>query len=183
MRTVIRAFRDALFTELFPERQSTRDVPKTLIFAKDDSHADDIVEILLEEFGERNAFAQKITYRTTGRKPEELISEFRNNYYTRIAVTVDMISTGTDIKPLEITQPEGPSFQVDGNQVRWQNWSFVIGFNAREGLTLHHLRYADGGKDRSILYRASLTEIPSLRPFTVLRWPGGRLNVPQRVLG
>lgn len=63
------------------------------------------------------------------------------------------------IKPLEIAQPEGPSFQVEGYQVRWQNWNFVIGFNAREGLTLHHLRYADGGKDRSILYRASLTEM------------------------
>src|SRR5207244_703460 len=63
----------------------------------------------------------------------------------------------TGIQPLEITQPEGPSFQVDGNRVTWQNWSFVVGFNAREGLTLHHLRYNDGGKDRSILYRASLT--------------------------
>ncbi len=65
----------------------------------------------------------------------------------------------TGIKPLEITQPEGPSFEVDGYQVRWQNWSFVIGFNAREGLTLHHLRYNDGGVDRSVLYRASLTEM------------------------
>jgi primary-amine oxidase len=65
----------------------------------------------------------------------------------------------TDIKPLEITQSDGPSFSVDGYSVRWQNWSFVIGFNAREGLTLHHLRYNDGGKDRSVLYRASLTEM------------------------
>ena len=65
----------------------------------------------------------------------------------------------TGIKPLEIAQPEGPSFQVEGHQVKWQNWNFVIGFNAREGLTLHHLRYHDGGKDRSILYRASLTEM------------------------
>ena len=56
----------------------------------------------------------------------------------------------TDIKPLEITQPEGPSFAVEGNQVRWQKWSFVIGFNAREGLTLHHLRYTDGGRERSV---------------------------------
>ncbi|MBM4005763.1 MAG: primary-amine oxidase [Planctomycetes bacterium] len=64
-----------------------------------------------------------------------------------------------DIKPLEITQPDGPSFTVDGYQVSWQNWKFVIGFNAREGLTLHHLRYHDGGQDRSILYRASLTEM------------------------
>ncbi len=64
-----------------------------------------------------------------------------------------------DIKPLEITQPDGPSFQVEGNQVRWQKWQFVIGFNAREGLTLHHLRYRDGDRDRSVLYRASLTEM------------------------
>lgn len=64
-----------------------------------------------------------------------------------------------DIKPLDIKQPQGPSFQVDGRQVRWQKWSFVVGFNAREGLTLHHLRYNDQGKDRSVLYRASLTEM------------------------
>jgi len=64
-----------------------------------------------------------------------------------------------DIKALEITQPDGPSFEVDGYQVSWQKWSLVIGFNAREGLTLHHLRYNDEGQDRSILYRASLTEM------------------------
>ncbi len=64
-----------------------------------------------------------------------------------------------DIKSLEILQPEGPSFEVEGYQVRWQKWSFVIGFNAREGLTLHDLRYRDGERDRSILYRASLTEM------------------------
>jgi primary-amine oxidase len=63
------------------------------------------------------------------------------------------------LKPLEITQPEGASFQVDGYQVRWQNWSFVIGFSAREGLTLHHLCYDDHGKKRSVLYRASLSEM------------------------
>ncbi len=64
-----------------------------------------------------------------------------------------------DIKPLEITQPEGPSFQVEGNVVRWQNWSFVVGFNAREGLVLHHLCYNDKGRQRPILYRASLSEM------------------------
>jgi primary-amine oxidase len=64
-----------------------------------------------------------------------------------------------DIKPLEITQPAGPSFTVEGNRVKWQNWDFVIGFNAREGLTLHHVRYADDGRERSVLYRASLTEM------------------------
>ena len=64
-----------------------------------------------------------------------------------------------DIKPMSITQPEGPSYSLDGNQIIWQNWEFVIGFNAREGLTLHHLHYNDRGRKRPILYRASLTEM------------------------
>ena len=99
IRTVVRAFRDALFTDLFPGRTW---VPKTLIFAKDDSHADDIVQIVREEFGKGNEFCRKITYKTTGAKPEDLIAEFRNSPMPRIAVTVDMIATGTDIKPLEV---------------------------------------------------------------------------------
>ncbi len=65
----------------------------------------------------------------------------------------------TDIKPLVITQPEGPSFLMEGNQIAWQKWKLVIGFDAREGLTLHDIRYTDGGRDRPILYRASLTEM------------------------
>lgn len=97
IRTIIRTFKEKLFTELFPGRTH---VPKTLIFAKDDSHAEDIVEIVREEFGKGNEFCKKITYRTT-EDPETLIKEFRNSYNPRIAVTVDMISTGTDIKPLE----------------------------------------------------------------------------------
>jgi primary-amine oxidase len=68
-------------------------------------------------------------------------------------------SPRTDVKPVDIKQPDGPSFRVDGHQVHWQKWSFVVGFNAREGLTLHHLRYDDGGRQRSVLYRASLTEM------------------------
>ncbi len=99
IRTVIRTFRDRLFTEIFPGRTT---VPKTLIFAKDDSHADDIVKIIREEFDKGNDFCQKITYRTTGAKPADLIQKFRNSPNPRIAVTVDMIATGTDIKPLEI---------------------------------------------------------------------------------
>lgn len=98
IRTVIRTFRDKLFTEIFPGRP---EVPKTLIFAKDDSHAEDIVHIIREEFARGNDFCKKITYKTTGQKPEDLIIEFRNSYNPRIAVTVDMISTGTNIKPLE----------------------------------------------------------------------------------
>jgi primary-amine oxidase len=65
----------------------------------------------------------------------------------------------TDIKPLEITQSQGPSFALEGNQIAWQNWDFVIGFNAREGLTIHHVRYSDHGRKRPILYRGSLTEM------------------------
>ena len=98
IRTIVRTFRDKLFTEIFPSRT---EVPKTLVFAKDDSHAEDIVRILREEFGKGNDFAQKITYRTTGAKPEDLIASFRNSYFPRVVVTVDMIATGTDIKPLE----------------------------------------------------------------------------------
>ncbi len=63
------------------------------------------------------------------------------------------------IKPLTITQPEGPSFSLEGNRMQWQNWDFVIGFNAREGLVIHDVRYVDGGRARPILYRASLTEM------------------------
>jgi type I restriction enzyme R subunit len=96
IRTVICTFKNKL-PEIFPHR---KEVPKTLVFAKDDSHAEDIVRIVREEFGKGNDFCKKITYRTE-EKPENLISSFRNSYYPRIAVTVDMISTGTDIKPLE----------------------------------------------------------------------------------
>ena len=99
IRTVVQTFRDKVLTEIFPGRTW---VPKTLIFAKDDSHAEDIVRIVREEFGKGNDFCQKITYRTTGVKPEELIAAFRTSPMPRIAVTVDMIATGTDIKPLEI---------------------------------------------------------------------------------
>ena len=99
IRTVIQTFRDRVTTEIFPGREH---VPKTIVFAKDDSHADDIVNIVREEFGKGNEFCQKITYRTTGAKPEDLITQFRNSFNPRIVVTVDMIATGTDIKPVEI---------------------------------------------------------------------------------
>lgn len=98
IRTVIRAFRDNL-PEIFPRR---REVPKTLIFAKTDSHADDIIQIVREEFGEGNAFCKKLTYLTKIEEdPKSVLSQFRNDYHPRIAVTVDMIATGTDVKPLE----------------------------------------------------------------------------------
>jgi type I restriction enzyme R subunit len=123
IRTVLQQFRDKVLPDAFPGRN---EVPKTLIFAKDDSHADDIVRIAREVFAEGNEFCQKITYRTGFTKvtkkvknddgcesevvewvrtanlsPDEILSNFRNSFYPRIAVTVDMISTGTDVKPIE----------------------------------------------------------------------------------
>ena len=123
IRTVLQQFRDKVLPDAFPGRQ---EVPKTLIFAKDDSHADDIVRLVREVFAEGNDFCQKITYRTGYTKltrkvtnadgtesevtewvktsnltPDEILSNFRNSFYPRIAVTVDMISTGTDVKPIE----------------------------------------------------------------------------------
>jgi type I restriction enzyme R subunit len=77
------------------------EVPKTLIFAKTDSHAEDIIEIVREEFAEENKFCKKITYKSD-EDPKAVLSQFRNDYYPRIAVTVDMIATGTDIRPLEV---------------------------------------------------------------------------------
>jgi type I restriction enzyme R subunit len=98
IRTVLATFKEKLFTELFPGRTT---VPKTLIFAKDDSHADDIVQMVREVFGKGNDFATKITYRSRDGKPNDLLQSFRNSLYPRIVVTVDMIATGTDVKPLE----------------------------------------------------------------------------------
>jgi type I restriction enzyme R subunit len=105
IRTVLSTYRDVLPVELFPGRTL---VPKTLIFAKDDSHAEDIVHLCREVFGRGNDFCKKITYQAkhpvTGKpaKSKELIKEFCLSPSLRIAVTVDMIATGTDIKPLEV---------------------------------------------------------------------------------
>lgn len=101
IRLIIRTFRDHL-PEMFPDRLDEKgafEVPKTLIFAKTDSHADDIIQLVREEFGEGNRFCKKITYHTDD--PKGTLAQFRNDYLPRIAVTVDMIATGTDVKPLE----------------------------------------------------------------------------------
>ncbi len=95
IRTVIRAFHDN-WPNIFPGR---KELPKTLIFAKTDSHADDIIQTVRQEFGEGNDFCRKIT--NAAKNPKSSLSAFRNEYYPRIAVTVDMIATGTDVKPLE----------------------------------------------------------------------------------
>jgi len=109
IRTVIREFKDKLFTDIFPGR---KEIPKTLFFAKNDHHAEDILEVIREEFDLGNKEAVKVTYKperslgdgtkhSASGKPEAVIQRFRNSYQPRIAVTVDMIATGTDIKPLE----------------------------------------------------------------------------------
>jgi type I restriction enzyme R subunit len=96
IRKIIKTLKDSLKTEIFPNRT---EVPKTLVFAKTDSHADDIINIILEEFGEENKFCKKITY--NAEQPSALLQSFRNSYNPRIAVTVDMIATGTDVKAIE----------------------------------------------------------------------------------
>lgn len=105
IRTIIKEFKRALEQVIYPDRwnadRTEYEVPKTLIFAKTDSHADDIINIVREEFGEGNDFCKKVTYKID-EDPKSVLNRFRNDYYPRIAVTVDMIATGTDVKPLEV---------------------------------------------------------------------------------
>ena len=104
IRTIITAYKDALRKDIFPNRFDEKgeyEVPKTLVFAKTDSHADDIINIIREVFDEGNDFCKKVTYKIE-EDPKSVLNRFRNDYYPRIAVTVDMIATGTDVKPLEV---------------------------------------------------------------------------------
>ncbi|MEJ8840101.1 type I restriction endonuclease subunit R [Ramlibacter sp. AN1133] len=146
IRTVVRTLRDKWNVDLFPQRE---EMPKTLVFAKDDNHAEKIVEILREEFGRGNEFAQKITYRTTGTSPEQLIKDFRTAYYPRIAVTVDMIATGTDIKPVEVVvfmrSVKSRSFfeQMKGRGVRICNTTDLQQVNPGEHVVKDHFVIVD----------------------------------------
>ena len=120
IRQVIQAMKTAVETKIFPSR---REVPKTLIFAKTDSHADDIINIVREVYGQGNAFCKKVTYRSD-EDTDSILSSFRNDYHPRIAVTVDMIATGTDVKPLEVllfmrdVRSKGYYEQMKGRGVR-----------------------------------------------------------------
>jgi type I restriction enzyme R subunit len=96
IRLVLETFRDRLYTEIFPRRST---VPKTLIFCKDDAHAEEVVTTIREVFGKGNDFAAKITY--NAKDPKGHLQRFRTSASLRVAVTVDMIATGTDVKPLE----------------------------------------------------------------------------------
>jgi type I restriction enzyme R subunit len=103
IRLIVRTVKEQL-PAIFPDRVDNEgkfEVPKMLIFAKSDSHADDIINIVREEFAEENKFCKKITYRSE-EDPKSVLQQFRNSYYPRVAVTVDMIATGTDIRPLEV---------------------------------------------------------------------------------
>ncbi|WP_255156486.1 DEAD/DEAH box helicase family protein [Ferruginibacter sp. HRS2-29] len=103
IRTIIRGIKENI-PAMFPDRidaDGKFEIPKTLIFAKTDSHAEDIIDIVRDEFAEENKFCKKITYKSED-DPKTVLAQFRNDYYPRIAVTVDMIATGTDIRPLEV---------------------------------------------------------------------------------
>ncbi|HJX28134.1 MAG TPA: DEAD/DEAH box helicase family protein, partial [Thermoanaerobaculia bacterium] len=186
IRTVLQAFRQRVLPHAFRERG---EVPKTLIFAKDDSHADDIVRIAREVFDEGNDFCQKITYRTgftrrtqrvvhedgteseitdwvrtSSLSAEEILNNFRTSFFPRIAVTVDMIATGTDVKPIEVVfflrnvKSTGLFEQMKGRGVR------VISVDKLRGVTPS----ARQAKERFLVVDAvgicehSLTEAQSL---------------------
>ena len=108
IRKNIENFRDSIYTDMFPERKALWEyIPKTLIFAKDDHHASEIVDIVKEVFAEKfeygkipEKFVQKITY--SAGDTNTLIREFKTEKEFRIAVTVTLVATGTDVKPLEI---------------------------------------------------------------------------------
>ncbi|WP_433710227.1 primary-amine oxidase [Nocardia sp. CA-084685] len=78
----------------------------------------------------------------------------------------------TTQRPIEITQPQGPSFTVDGNLVEWEKWSLRVGFDAREGLVLHQIGFRDGDRVRPIIHRASIAEmvVPYGDPSPVRSW-------------
>jgi len=146
IRNVIQAMKTAVETQIFPARKET---PKTLIFAKTDSHADDIINILREVYGQGNAFCKKVTYRAE-EDTDSILSNFRNDYNPRIAVTVDMIATGTDVKPLEVllfmrdVRSKGYYEQMKGRGVR-----------SLDGDSLKRVsNSADGAKTRFVLIDA-----------------------------
>lgn len=146
IRQVIQAMKTAVETRIFPER---KEVPKTLIFAKTDSHADDIIQMVREVYGQGNAFCKKVTYKAD-EDPDSILASFRNDYHPRIAVTVDMIATGTDVKPLEVllfmrdVKSRGYYEQMKGRGVR------SLGADGLQRVSSS----APGAKDRFVLIDA-----------------------------
>ncbi len=175
IRTIVRTLRDS-YPTMFPDREKDPEhperlvhIPKTLIFAKDDSHADDIVQIVREEFGKGNEVIAKITYKSgeSGQKAEALLKSFRNSYFPRIAVTVDMIATGTDVKPIEcvvfMRMVRSRNFfeQMKGRGVR------VVGADELRGVTPDAV-----AKDHFVLVDAvGVTETKLVDTFPLERKP------------
>ena len=146
IRQVILAMKTAVETSIFPTRKET---PKTLIFAKTDSHADDIIHMVREVYGQGNDFCKKVTYKAE-EDADTILSNFRNDYHPRIAVTVDMIATGTDVKPLEVllfmrdVRSRGYYEQMKGRGVR------SLGFEALRKVS----NSANSAKERFVLIDA-----------------------------
>ena len=146
IRQVIRAMKTAVETQIFPLRKET---PKTLIFAKTDSHADDIIQMVREVYNLGNDFCKKVTYKAE-EDLEAILNDFRNEFNPRIAVTVDMIATGTDVKPLEVllfmrdVRSRGYYEQMKGRGVR------SLGFDALKKVS----NSADSAKARFVLIDA-----------------------------
>jgi type I restriction enzyme R subunit len=146
IRKVIQAMKTAVETQIYPARKET---PKTLIFAKTDSHADDIINILREVYGQGNAFCKKVTYRAE-EDADSILSSFRNDYNPRIAVTVDMIATGTDVKPLEVLL-----FMRDVRSGGYYEQMKGRGVRSLDGDSLKRVsNSADGAKTRFVLIDA-----------------------------
>lgn len=171
IRTIIKAFKEAVETTVYPER---KELPKTLIFAKSDSHADDIIKIVREEFGKGNEFCRKITYKSEN-NPNDEINAFRNDYKFRVAVTVDLVATGTDIKPLECLL-----FMRD---VRSKNYFEQMVGRGTRTISLDDLRKvspsAATNKDHFVIFDAvGVTKSPKTEGRTLDRKP----NVPLKDL-
>jgi type I restriction enzyme R subunit len=164
IRQVIQAMKTAVETGIFPNRKET---PKTLIFAKTDSHADDIIRTVREIYGEGNAFCKKVTYRAgldpqtgkaiAGDDADSVLASFRNDYNPRIAVTVDMIATGTDVKPLEVllfmrdVRSKGYYEQMKGRGVRSLDAeSLKKVSNSAEGAKTHFVLIDAVGVEKSL---------------------------------
>jgi type I restriction enzyme R subunit len=145
IRKVIQAMKNAVENEIFPARKET---PKTLIFAKTDSNADDIIQIVREVYGQGNAFCRKVTY--SEKDADSVLTSFRNDYHPRIAVTVDMIATGTDVKPLEVLL-----FMRDVRSKSYYEQMKGRGVRSLDGDSLKRVsQSADGAKTRFVLIDA-----------------------------
>jgi type I restriction enzyme R subunit len=97
IRLVVRTFKERVCSEIFAGRE---EVPKTVFFCKSDQHAEDVLKIVWEEFGRGSDFARKITYKSEG-SVQDHIKQFRNDPQFRIAVSVDQIGTGTNVRAVE----------------------------------------------------------------------------------